>query len=554
MISQNKRYYLLILYVVYSFYSFAQSSILQNPKESIEYTLDSLNTYALNEWKRERYESTISVLLTVLDRNQEIEDNLTTIKTCNKLGFIYLHLSDFSHSYSYFKNALEISTQEKRKYNSIYSNLNIAFVSLQQNDAERTLSYLKDVLSSVFSTGDSSLIKRTYGITALYYEKTQELDKALTYYHSYESISYAINEKHRTSVWRNNMKDIILDTETNLLDDKIKFALYNLQLKEKDDRIIQVQRAKNILISGIIVNAIVLIVLIYFLIDRMKANKILNQKNTEIEQQQKELLAQKDKLSNQNKKITSSINYALTIQNASLPDYKTISQHLDFALFYRPKDIVSGDFYWFHEINQHSVLVAIVDSTGHGVPGAFMSLIGIQLLNEIVIEREIHEPAEILDSLNKKLSITLKQNTSENDDGMDVCLCRIEKQNDKTKVIFGGAKRPLYHYSKDSNSFVIIKGNPSSTGGRYAKKTNVEYKQTEFATQTGDLIVLSSDGLIDQPLANEKKYGSHQMLETIKESASLNPEIQIKQLIFDFESSLHDEGQRDDISVMIIKM
>jgi serine phosphatase RsbU (regulator of sigma subunit) len=522
-------------------------------KDATGFIIDSLNTFARKEWKVERYESSISILLDVLQRNQAIENNIAIIKTCNKLGFIYLHLSDYSHSYSYFNNALEITKQKKLRRNTLFIQLNLAFVTLQQDDPERSLFYLNEILSNVFSTGDSSLIKRTYGITALYYEKTKELDKALNYYRSFEAISYTIMDKHRASIWRNNLKDIILDTETNLLDDRIKFALHNLQLKEKDERIIQVQRVKNILVSGIVVNAIVLIVLIYLLIDRIRDNKVLNQKNKEIEQQKEELLAQKDKLSNQNKNITSSINYALTIQNASLPDYQTISKYLDIDIFYRPKDIVSGDFYWFYELNEHTYFVAVVDSTGHGVPGAFMSLIGIQLLNEIVIEKGIHEPADILNFLNKNLSKALKQNTSENDDGMDVCLCRIEKQTEKTKIVFAGAKRPLFHYSVDTNLFETINGNSNSTGGRYAKKENVEYLQTELDVKKGDLIVLSSDGLIDQPLVNNKKYGSLRMLETLKTNASLNAKSQIKQLITDFESSLYDETQRDDISVMVIK-
>ena len=545
-----------IFFVLIGFQSSAISSSLQDSvkNESMGFIVDSLNTSARKEWKVERYESAINILLTVLDKNQAIGNNFAIIKTCNKLGFIYLHLSDYSHAYSYFNNALEITKQKKLKRNTIYTQLNLAFVSLQLDDLEKSLSYLKDVLLTVYTTGDSSLIRRTYGITAMYYEKNKELDKALTYYRSFESISYTIMDKHRASIWRNNLKDIILDSETNLLDDRIKFALHNLQLKEKDDRIIQVQRVKNILISGIVVNAIVLIVLIYLLFDRIRDNKILNLKNKEIEQQKEELLSQKEKLSNQNKNITSSINYALTIQNASLPDYQTIAKHLDFDIFFRPKDIVSGDFYWFHELTEHSYLVAVVDSTGHGVPGAFMSLIGIQLLNEIVIEKGIHEPAAILENLNKSLSKALKQNTSENDDGMDVCLCRIEKQQPNTKIVFAGAKRPLFHYSKESNSFNTINGNSNSTGGRYAKKENVIYTQSELIANSGDLLVLTTDGIIDQPLINNKKFGSQRMLETLKMNATLNAKSQIKQLIIDFESSLYEETQRDDISVMVIKL
>ena len=533
----------------------AERSILKpiQNNEEMNAALDSLNSMARKEWKVERYESSINYLLQVLEINQTAENKINTAKTCNKLGFLYLRIADYNRSYSFFNNALEIAKQKKLKRNTIYTQLNLAFVTIQEDNPQKAQIYLNEVLSNVFSTGDSSLIRRMYGITALYYQKCNEMDKALTYYRSFESISYTIMEKHRSSVWRNNLKDIILDSETNLLDDKIKFALHNLQLKEKDDRIIQVQRVKNILISGIVVNAIVLIVLIYLLIDRIRDNKILNQKNKEIEQQKEELSAQKDKLSNQNKNITSSINYALTIQSASLPEYQSISKHLDFGIFYRPKDIVSGDFYWFHELTENSYLIAVVDSTGHGVPGAFMSLIGIQLLNEIVIQNKIDEPAEILENLNKNLSKALKQNTSENDDGMDVCLCKIEKQNSKTKIKFAGAKRPLFHYSFENKSYATLYGNSNSTGGRYAKKENVVYIQQEFFVETGDVIVLSSDGIIDQPIGLTKKYGSFRLIEILTKHALLNAKTQIIELISDFESVTKEQAQRDDISVMVIK-
>jgi len=552
---QYKAFIILLIFSLISstLYAIESTALSTTNIEDVEFTIDSLNTEARKVWKNEHYDNAASILVQVLQLNQTVDNKKATAKTCNKLGFMYLRVSDDSRAYSYFKNALEIVKQKKLKCNTIYTQLNLAYVSLQQDDADRMLIYLNDVLTSVFSTGDSSLIKRTYGLTALYYEKVGETDKALNYYRKYEEITFAIFEKHRSTVWRNNWKDIILDSETNLLDDKIKFALHYLQLKEKDARFLQVQKVKNILTSGIVVNVIILIVLFYLLIDRIRDNKTLNHKNIEIEQQKEELLAQKDKLSNQNKNITASINYALTIQNASLPSKNVIAKSLDFGIFYKPKDIVSGDFYWYHEISSECVFIAVVDSTGHGVPGAFMSLIGIQLLNEIVIEKSIHEPAQILENLNKGLSKALKQHTSENEDGMDVCLCKIEKKPEVTKIVFAGAKRPLYYLSSAQNTFETIQGNSSSTGGRYAKKENIEYKQTEFTVSTGDCIILSSDGIIDQPVLYNKKYGSLRLLETIKANASYPADVQIKQLISDFSLALGEEVQRDDISVMVIK-
>ena len=151
-----------------------------------------------------------------------------------------------------------------------------------------------------------------------------------------------------------------------------------------------------------------------------------------------------------NEQIQASINYASTIQAVVLPRKKIIDQFFDSFILFKPKDVVSGDFYWFkHLENKNSEaetsFFAAVDCTGHGIPGAFMSMIGIQLLNKIVSENRITSPADILAKLNRGIRWALKQDATQNRDGMDVCLCRLEKQADgTTKLTFSGAKLPLF--------------------------------------------------------------------------------------------------------------
>lgn len=514
--------------------------------------IDSINTVIRLNWKKDNIDIAIEKLLLLLSEYQKIDNTIGIIKTCNKLGFLYLKVQDFDRAFSYFKNAHDLNQARKLHKNLLFNQLILAYINLQEDDFVNTQFYLKEASNSVMLLGDSSLIRRMYGITALYYEKIKDNDKALDYFKRYELITIALIETHRNSANRNAFKDIILDTETNLLDDNIKFGLHNLQLKEKEDRIEQVQKVKNILLSGIIVNVIVLLVLVYLLIDRIRDNRVLNQKNLKIEQQKSELSLQKEKLTIQNKNITSSINYAQTIQNASLADLNLMSEMIDFALFYRPKDIVSGDFYWYHKVSDTTCLVAVVDSTGHGVPGAFMSLIGIQLLNEIVVGKRIEEPAAIITELNKSLFKALKQETSENEDGMDICLCKIEKKENLYNITYSGAKRPLYFYSKTLEAYQIIAGNPNSTGGRYAKKANIEYTQIQIEAQPGDFMILSSDGMIDQPTKENKKYGSQRFLEQLKKGVALNSKEQMSIFVNDFET-MKKEDQRDDLTVLLIK-
>jgi len=150
----------------------------------------------------------------------------------------------------------------------------------------------------------------------------------------------------------------------------------------------------------------------------------------------------------QHKNIQGSIQYAQTIQHAILPLQSNMDKFLNHFLIYRPRDIVSGDFYWFAVqeagTEHETIFVAAVDCTGHGVPGAFMSLIGSTLLNETVRVKKIDHPASILEQLDEGVMKALKQDKTHNDDGMDVCLCRIERLDDGNyQILYAGAQRPL---------------------------------------------------------------------------------------------------------------
>jgi len=170
---------------------------------------------------------------------------------------------------------------------------------------------------------------------------------------------------------------------------------------------------------------------------------------TKLKEAEQEISEQRDELGRQNEAIKDSIRYGLTIQQAMLPTRQALDRFADNFVLFKPKDIVSGDFYWYARLERREGFcekhfIAAIDCTGHGVPGAFMSMIGNRLLNEIVNERKTTDPAEVLDLLDQGVVKALKQETSENSDGMDVCLCRVDRLDDGgSKVFFSGAKRNL---------------------------------------------------------------------------------------------------------------
>jgi len=187
-----------------------------------------------------------------------------------------------------------------------------------------------------------------------------------------------------------------------------------------------------------------------------------------LELQNQEIVKQSEHIEMQNQNIKASIRYALTIQKAFLPredDLKHLGEHF---ILYKPKDIVSGDFYWM-SIVEKTIFIAAVDCTGHGVPGAFMSMVGNRLLNEIVNEKHIFIPSEILTELNAGIYKVLRQDQSDNNDGMDLCLCKMEKFENETKITFCGARRPIFYYSKNCSELQTLKSDRKSIGGSQAR-------------------------------------------------------------------------------------
>ncbi len=280
----------------------------------------------------------------------------------------------------------------------------------------------------------------------------------------------------------------------------------------------------------------------------------ITQKNEELQMQKAELQAQKDMLEEVNNQIKDSINYALTIQHAILPLESDINKHFANFLIYLPRDIVSGDFYWYSNPVENRYFMATVDCTGHGVPGAFMSLISSRMLDEIVNVQRICEPKEILENLNKMIVNSLSQESTNNRDGMDLALVRIDRNKETSTITFAGAKRPLIYYSKQDNTLHQLKGSRRSIGGIQSMLTSFDYEQETLELHKNDVIYLSTDGMIDQNDNKRKRYGSPRFKEVIENFKDLPLSQQKVKILEDFNNFKNDEEQRDDITVWGIKL
>ena len=221
----------------------------------------------------------------------------------------------------------------------------------------------------------------------------------------------------------------------------------------------------------------------------IKEKEILEDKVTE---RTTELKSANSHLNLAIEEIKDSINYAERIQSSILPTINLIKEHLPngFVLF-KPKDVVSGDFYWFNQVDD-KIFFACVDCTGHGVPGAFMSMIGNSLLNEIVLTKQISSPSAVLSNLNNSIFKVLKQNTSESRDGMDMAFCTIDRKA-KT-VTYSGANRELLLIRNSK----LIEFKPTKTAiGGFTEADKV-FEETVIEANDTDLFYMTTDGYADQ--------------------------------------------------------
>ncbi len=293
----------------------------------------------------------------------------------------------------------------------------------------------------------------------------------------------------------------------------------------------------------------------------------------ELLKEQKQTIEQAFKmLQHQNTKVNDSIRYAQRIQQAILPHEDALQNAFsDYFVIYKPKDVVSGDFYWYFEIQNkdknldstiiqvpnHSSIVkskkflAVVDCTGHGVPGAMMSMMGNSILKEIIETKRIYEPANILTELNNRvLEAFIKRNRSF-EDGMDMGLCCIEDIDDgKVLVRYSGAKIPLYYFDGQLQK---LSGDRSSIGKRHEQIFT--YQQHELTLRKNQSVLyLTTDGWADSINIERRRYGNNRLINLLKQVSYLKLSSQKEVLSRDLEDYSSNAEQRDDILLIGVKI
>jgi serine phosphatase RsbU (regulator of sigma subunit) len=502
-----------------------------------------LNRVAFTYWENGGLREAVAYFLESVPLNERV-GNFNDIKAIySNIGLIYSDLERFDLALEYFYKSLDARRKLNNKSEIAAGLIDVAFIHGALRQHERAIPLLEEALNLSRELGNPRLTLNCLRLLSFNYDRIGNVAKAqeanrniseidmqlarLDVKEEYEEIvgkSQADAERERIQRTAQSLEMELQKLRAQATEDSLGFALLAkqdslfqaeqvsrqrqqeieyLEAQRKIDVLAQSemeakQRAQQtIILSGAIgLGLLFLLSLVIFkgYNDKRKANTLLSNQNEEIQKQ-------RDHIQKQNENISKSINYAQGIQKALLPSQSHLEEYLpDSFIYFKPRDVVSGDYYWFKTIpgengeynsKTDKLAISAIDCTGHGVPGAFLSMIGYNLLDEI-IDKGTHKPGQILQELNRGIRKALRQDETDNRDGMDMALCVWDPI---TKTIeFSGAKNPLVYIT--NNEIFRIRGDKESIGGG----TNIDQEYTTHAIETNGptWLYLFSDGFIDQ--------------------------------------------------------
>ncbi|PLX17989.1 MAG: hypothetical protein C0599_12850 [Salinivirgaceae bacterium] len=471
----------------------------------------------------------------------ELKDRQNEAAIYNNIGNLYKKNEQLDSAFSYLNKALSLRKEINHTQGIGYSSFNLAQVLLEQDRTKEARRFLLEAEKVARQLSDNYLIKESCLMLSDIYDKAGLYKKSLYYYREYHDAE----------------KRMQLDESIRRVADmQIRFEAEKRQrIVEKKDAELQQQKMRiYYLTGGVLLLIVLIIVAIVAFLQKRKSNRLLALRNYEIEEQKAEIEAQRDlateqrdMIADQKTKITDSILYASRIQNALLPPENQMESLLKqhFILF-KPRDVVSGDFYYFKNYKQYTVIVA-ADCTGHGVPGAFMSMLGISMLNEIMAMENLENASQMLDVLRNKVKQNLHQtNVSEsNSDGMDLAMIMLDREN--LTLHFAGANNPLILVR--NNEMTSYDGDRMPIGVHMYDEES--FKNHEVKIQKGDKLYMFSDGYMDQFGGKKgRKLMSKNFKNLLVETSKFELKEQKEKLEGYFESWRGENKQIDDVLVI----
>lgn len=470
---------------------------------------------------------------------REIGDTEGRVNSLKNIGSIYHEqLKDDEKALEFLLQSLDAAKRLGQSDNSTNTLFTIGTIYKEQGKPQQAIDYLERSLKAAKRTTSVEDIQLAYSKLSEVYADQGDFKTSYDYQKSNEllqdSLDKVVNQRDLAEM-QARFESVAQERELELMN------------KEREVQAEVLQRQK--LLKNFLIAVAILVLLMAMLIysryrTKQKANQELDRKN-------KEIASQKTVVEEKNEEITSSIAYAKRIQDAILPTLDEIGKTLPNSfIFYKPKAIVSGDFYW-HATLGNKVFVAAVDCTGHGVPGAFMSMIGNDLLNQIVNVEKKDSPDVILNNLHKDVQIALKQKhgVSENHDGMDIALVAIDLK--KNLLEFASANRYMYLYS--DGELREFKGDHLNIGGIMHEDSR-NYSMETSTLKKGDMIYLFSDGINDQfGGPKSKKFGYRRLKEELRKLSEFPTNKQKEQFEKIMAEWMDGQDQIDDFLLIGIR-
>ncbi len=303
------------------------------------------------------------------------------------------------------------------------------------------------------------------------------------------------------------------------------------------------------------ISVFLLISTVFFIIKyrERKAKQFQEMLQRKLDERTREVVMQKEEIEVKNKDITDSINYAQRIQASILPPISKLHETFSGSfVFYQPRDIVSGDFYWYDRMDNNKFVIVCADSTGHGVPGASMSMIGTTLIKDLSVRKEVDSPASLLATLDMEIMAALNQNleAERSNDGMDIIVSEVDLKTNKLRI--SSAMRPMIIY-RDGEQ-IYVRGSRSSVGGQYEKEQKI-FETNEYQLSKGDKVYMFSDGYPDQfggPLG--KKFKMVRLKNMLRDIHDKSMDEQYKYIKNNFDIWKEDTEQVDDVLFMGIEI
>lgn len=458
----------------------------------------------------------------------------------NNIGLIYQDLGNYPEALRYIQKSLALSESRKDEQGQCESMYNIGEVYVSMKDPLNAEVYFKRSLALAEKIGHKMQMKDAYNALSKLYAAQNKFQLAYDYSLRADTLKDSIfNEEKNRQITEMNTK---YETEKKEQENSIlKEKSRNQELENSRQRLVLLA------VTGV---AILLVALAFFIHrgyrEKKRANVVLEGKNREIEEKSRIV-------EEQNKDIKDSIRYAKRLQEAILPSVAKFSEVFpDSFICFRPKDIVSGDFYWFERFGDQ-VFFAAADCTGHGVPGAFMSIMGNNLLNQALNEYALTRTDAILNSVNKGLAKALRTSgeTGANvKDGMDIALCAVDLK--KMKLQYSGAFNPCWVIR--GQEVIELKPDKFPVGAGLSEEVKL-FSLQEMDLQKGDRIYIFSDGYADQfggPRGKKFKYSPMQQI--LKDLSSTPMAEQRKVLVQVHEEWKGRLEQVDDILVVGVRV